>query len=67
MVLQNTWNMLNQAGPYIHVPIDSLITMFTLNIQTDMPEQIMQTQIRLLLLKEQSDQGLHYLLFYRYL
>ena len=64
MVLQNTRNMLNQAGPYI--PIDFIITIFTLNIKRDRPEQIVQTQIRLLL-KEQSDHGLHYLLFYRYL
>ena len=64
MVLRNTQNMLNQAGPYI--PMNSIVTIFTLNIQTDKPEQIVQTQIRLLL-KEQSDQGLHYLLFYRYL
>ena len=44
------------------------ITMFRLNIhvQTDMPEQIVQTQIKLLLkgLKEQFDQGLHCFPFY---
>ena len=35
------------------------VTVLALNIQTDMSEQIVSTQIRLFL--EQSDQGQHYL------
>ena len=34
-----------------------------LSFQTDMPGQTVQTQIRLLLEEEQSDKGLHCLLF----
>ena len=37
-------------------------TVMILRFRTDMPGQIVQTQIRLLL-EEQSDQGLHCLLF----
>ena len=43
-------------------------TVMVLNFQTDKTRQIVQTQIRLLLeeqiLEEQSDQGLHCLLFH---
>ena len=39
------------------------ITFMTLSFQTDRSGQTVQTQIRLLL-EEQSDQGLHCLLFY---
>ena len=38
-------------------------TVVTLNLRTDRSEQTVQTQIRLLL-EEQSDQGLHCLLFH---
>ena len=38
-------------------------TVLFLNFWTDKSGQTVQTQIRLLLLKEQSDQGLHCLLF----
>ena len=41
------------------LPIRFVYSVFP-NIPTDGPEQIVPTQIRLLL-KEQSDQGLHYL------
>ena len=40
-----------------------IITVMFLSFRTDMPGQIVQTQIRLLLEEEQSDQGLHCLLF----
>ena len=40
-----------------------LASVMILNFQTDRYEQTMQTQIRLLL-EEQSDQGLHCLLFH---
>ena len=39
-----------------------VITVMTLSFRTDRSWQTVQTQIRLLL-EEQSDQGLHYLLF----
>ena len=39
-----------------------LVTVLVLSFQTDMPGQTVQTQIRLLL-EEQSDKGLHCLLF----
>ena len=39
-----------------------MITVMILSFRTDMPEQTVQTQIRLLL-EEQSDQGLHCLQF----
>ena len=42
---------------------DPLITVMTLSFRTDMSGQTVQTQIRLLL-EEQSDQGLHCLLFH---
>ena len=41
-------------------------TVMTLSFQTDRTWQTVQTQIRLLL-EEQSDQGLHCLLFHLYL
>ena len=40
-----------------------VITVMTLSFPTDRSGQTVQTQIRLLL-EEQSDQGLHYLLFH---
>ena len=46
-----------------HVIIETVwYTVMILNFRTDMPGQPVQTQIRLLL-EEQSDQGLHCLLF----
>ena len=42
-----------------------LAIVYNLNIQTDMPMQIVLTQIRLLM-KEQSDLGCHYLPFHSY-
>ena len=44
------------------VPRDSNSTVMTLSFRTDRSEQTVQIQIRLLL-EEQSDQGLHCLLF----
>ena len=41
-------------------------TVMTLSFRTDRSGQTVQTQIRLLL-EEQSDQGLHYLLFHLHL
>ena len=49
---------LNIKGKY-----DIVITIKVLNIGTDRSEQTVQTQIRLLL-KEQSDQGIHCLPFH---
>ena len=42
------------------------VTVMTLSFRTDRSGQTVQTQIRLLL-EEQSDQGLHCLLFHLYL
>ena len=41
----------------------AVYTLMILSFRTDMSKQTVQTQIRLLL-QEQSDQGLHYLLFH---
>ena len=43
-----------------------MTTLMILSFRTDWSEQIVQTQIRLLL-EEQSDQGLHYLQYYFHL
>ena len=45
------------------LPSGFVITVMTLNFRTDRSGQTVKTQIRLLL-KEQSDQGLHCLLFH---
>ena len=46
-----------------HVCLYASITVMILSFRTDMLKQTVQTQIRLLL-EEQSDQGLHCLLFH---
>ena len=46
--------------------VPTMLTVMTLSFRTDRSEQTEQTQIRLLL-EEQSDQGLHCLLFYLHL
>ena len=46
-----------------HFKHDQLVTLLILNFQTDRSVQTVQTQIRQLL-EEQSDQGLHCLLFH---
>ena len=48
---------------YSDVTLKMLVTVMTLSFRTDMSGQTEQTQIRLLL-EEQSDQGLHCLLFH---
>ena len=49
-------------NPHTHTHT-SLSTVMILSFQTDMPGQTVQTQIRLLLVEEQSDLGLHCLPF----
>ena len=49
-----------------HLLCSSQITVMTLSFRTDRSGQTVHTQIKLLL-EEQSDQGLHYLLFHLHL
>ena len=64
--------MSRSHNPFVHLVTEFLRlkteahnTVMILNFRTDRSGQIMQTHIRLLL-EEQSDQGLHCLLFHRH-
>ena len=57
-----TFFMLNSAEHEILTPHKNQNTVMILSFRTDRSEQTVQTQTRLLL-EEQSDQGLHRLLF----